>query len=88
MINCKKQKNKRSGKKKWHQMLTNAVSNHYHNADGIEEKKNSTGQIIIGSYCNIFQNECSKITKAKLFFVKLTCIIEYLESRNHITITN
>lgn len=63
-------------------MLTNAVSDHYHNADGIEEKKNSTGQIIIGHYCNIVENECSKITDAKLLFFQAYMYNRMLKKQN------
>lgn len=41
MINLQKTEkpNERSGKEKWHQMLINAFSDHYHIADEIEEKE-------------------------------------------------
>lgn len=65
-------------------MSINTFADHYYNANRIEEKKNSTSQIIIWGHCNIFQNEYSKIIDAKLFLFQAYMYNRIL--RKHITI--
>lgn len=66
--------------------IVNAFSDYYHNAYENVEQKSSKSQIIIWDYCNIVQNEYSKITGTKLVLFQIHT--DNSICRKHINIIN